>query len=159
MREQINEAVQRVVTPDERALEKIRGQGKLTARERIDLLLDAGLALSEDLWNDAAQEFDWADGMTRYVIHQISQVHTDALCRRIGIDPERLPQIFGRFERAVSERHYGGLGLGLYITRQIVEAHGGSIRAESTPGVRTVFTVELPLSPPPSPGRGAQEAR
>jgi acyl-CoA:acyl-CoA alkyltransferase len=57
-------------------------------------LLDAGLALSEDLWNDAAQEFDWADGMTRYVIHQISQVHTDALCRRIGIDPERVPRTF-----------------------------------------------------------------
>lgn len=57
-------------------------------------LLDAGLALSEDLWNDAAQEFDWADGMTRYVIHQISQVHTDALCRRIGIDPARVPRTF-----------------------------------------------------------------
>ena len=42
MREQIHEAVQRALTPDERALEKIRGQGKLTARERIDLLLDAG---------------------------------------------------------------------------------------------------------------------
>jgi propionyl-CoA carboxylase beta subunit len=41
MREQIHEAVQRALTPDERALEKIRGQGKLTARERIDLLLDA----------------------------------------------------------------------------------------------------------------------
>jgi signal transduction histidine kinase len=39
----------------------------------------------------------------------------------IGIAPDALPRIFGRFERAVSERHYGGLGLGLYISRQIVE--------------------------------------
>ncbi len=57
-------------------------------------LLDAGLDLSADLWRDAAEEFDWADGMTRYVIHQISQVHTDALCRRIGIDPQRVPRTF-----------------------------------------------------------------
>ena len=44
----------------------------------------------------------------------------------IGIAPEELARIFERFERAVSERHYGGLGLGLYITRQIVEALGGT---------------------------------
>lgn len=64
----------------------------------------------------------------------------------IGISPERLPFIFGRFERAVSSRHYGGLGLGLYIVRQIVELHGGSIQVESTPGQGSTFTVRLPLS-------------
>jgi len=63
----------------------------------------------------------------------------------IGIAPEYLPRIFGRFERAVSERHYGGLGLGLYITRTIVEAMGGHIGVESKPGEGSVFTVELPL--------------
>jgi PAS domain S-box-containing protein len=64
----------------------------------------------------------------------------------IGIEPSHLSRIFERFERAVSERHYGGLGLGLYITRELVQAHGGSIRVESEPNVCTVFTVELPLS-------------
>lgn len=64
----------------------------------------------------------------------------------IGIPPERLPFIFGRFERAVSSRNYGGLGLGLYIVRQIVELHGGSIQAESAPGQGSTFTVRLPLS-------------
>ena len=44
----------------------------------------------------------------------------------IGIDPEKLPRIFERFERAASPT-YGGLGLGLYIARQIVSAHGGEI--------------------------------
>lgn len=64
----------------------------------------------------------------------------------IGIDPDKLPRIFERFERAVSVRSYGGLGLGLYITRQLVDAHGGVIDVESASGVGSTFTVELPLS-------------
>jgi signal transduction histidine kinase len=66
----------------------------------------------------------------------------------IGIPPERLPYIFERFERAVSSRQYGGLGLGLYIVRGIVEALGGTVRAESVPGSGATFTVELPCAGP-----------
>lgn len=65
----------------------------------------------------------------------------------IGIAPERRERIFERFERAVSARHYGGLGLGLDICRRIVEAHGGSIRVESELGHGAKFTVELPCVP------------
>lgn len=57
-------------------------------------LLDAGLQLSQDLWTEAATEFDWALGMDRYIIHQVSQVHTDAICQRLGIDPGRVPRTF-----------------------------------------------------------------
>ncbi|QSQ12484.1 CHASE domain-containing protein [Myxococcus landrumensis] len=64
--------------------------------------------------------------------------------RGIGIAPEDAGRVFDRFERAVSSRHYGGLGLGLFITRQLVEAHGGSIFLESTPGQGTTFIVHLP---------------
>jgi PAS domain S-box-containing protein len=64
--------------------------------------------------------------------------------RGIGISAADQQRIFGRFERAVSERHYGGLGIGLWIVRQIVEAHGGSIALTSEAGVETVFTVDLP---------------
>ena len=63
----------------------------------------------------------------------------------IGIAAEALPRLFGKFERAVSERHYGGMGLGLYITRQIVEAMGGRVRVESAPGRGALFEVVLPL--------------
>jgi PAS domain S-box-containing protein len=62
-----------------------------------------------------------------------------------GIPQADLARIFERFERAASERHYGGLGLGLYVARQIVEAHGGSIVAGNRPGGGACFTVRLPL--------------
>jgi signal transduction histidine kinase len=62
----------------------------------------------------------------------------------IGIDPEQLPHVFERFERGVSTRNYGGLGLGLYIARNIVERMGGVIRCESVPGDGARFVVSLP---------------
>jgi predicted ATPase/signal transduction histidine kinase len=65
--------------------------------------------------------------------------------RGIGIPSDRLPHIFERFERAVSARQYGGLGLGLYIARAIIEALGGSIEARSGgPQEGATFTVQLP---------------
>jgi signal transduction histidine kinase len=67
----------------------------------------------------------------------------------LGIAPERLPHIFERFERGVSARNYGGLGLGLYVSRQIVDAHGGRIDVESAVGQGTTFRVRLPRHPPP----------
>jgi two-component system, OmpR family, sensor kinase len=66
----------------------------------------------------------------------------------IGIPSKVQGRIFERFERAVSERHYGGLGLGLWISRQIVLAHGGTISLQSAPGEGSTFTVELPLKVP-----------
>jgi PAS domain S-box-containing protein len=70
----------------------------------------------------------------------------------MGISPEDQERIFERFERLISVRHFGGFGLGLWITRQIAEAHGGRVRVTSVPGEGSTFTVEVPrrtvLSPP-----------
>jgi PAS domain S-box-containing protein len=63
----------------------------------------------------------------------------------LGISPEAVSRIFDKFERALPS-HYGGLGLGLYIARQLVEAHEGSIELESTVGVGTTFRVSLPTA-------------
>src|SRR5271170_2651552 len=64
--------------------------------------------------------------------------------RGIGIPAEDLSRVFGRFERTSISRNYGGLGLGLYIASQIVEQHGGSIRAENRSNGGTRFVIELP---------------
>jgi 3-oxoacyl-[acyl-carrier-protein] synthase-3 len=56
-------------------------------------LMDAGLELAAGMWADAAREFDWSD-MDCYVIHQVSEIHTQALCHRVGIDAERVPRTF-----------------------------------------------------------------
>ncbi|MBR2145686.1 MAG: sensor histidine kinase, partial [Akkermansia sp.] len=63
-----------------------------------------------------------------------------------GISPEALPFIFNRFYRADTSGKIKGTGLGLAIVKHAVEAHGGSIAAESTPGQRTCFTITLPPS-------------
>jgi PAS domain S-box-containing protein len=69
----------------------------------------------------------------------------------VGIATDRLPTLFDRFDRAGAARSWGGLGLGLYIVRAIVDLHGGSIRVESRLGEGTTFFVELPLAGPPVP--------
>ena len=68
----------------------------------------------------------------------------------IGIPRDEIPQLFERFHRArnVSSRYYGGLGLGLYIARALVEAHGGSIAVESEEGAGSSFTLKLPIAGP-----------
>ena len=63
----------------------------------------------------------------------------------IGIAPQAQQRIFEQFVRVSNEVARAGLGLGLYITRQLIEAHGGSISVESVVGQGSTFTVTLPL--------------
>jgi signal transduction histidine kinase len=85
-----------------------------------------------------AVEVGAADGKARLTVRD----------EGIGIPVDQQARIFERFERAVSSRHFGGLGLGLYIVRQIVDSHGGHIEVESEPDAGSTFTVTLPLQPP-----------
>jgi signal transduction histidine kinase len=66
----------------------------------------------------------------------------------LGIPADDQQRIFERFERHFPSESYGGLGLGLWIARRLVEAHGGEIRVESSPGKGATFTVNLPTNPP-----------
>ncbi|MCU1229583.1 MAG: multi-sensor signal transduction histidine kinase, partial [Acidobacteria bacterium] len=65
----------------------------------------------------------------------------------IGIPRDEIPKLFERFHRArnVSSRYYGGLGLGLYIAKAIIEAHQGSIAVDSEEGQGAQFTIRLPM--------------
>jgi len=69
--------------------------------------------------------------------------------RGLGIPPEALDQIFGRFYRAENTASYqlSGIGVGLYVVKQIVELHGGHVEVESVEGEGSTFTVLLPLAP------------
>ena len=77
-----------------------------------------------------------------------------------GIPPDELPLVFDRFARtrgAMADR-VQGLGLGLYIVKGLVAAHGGRIWAESVPGAVTTFHVAIPLDGPPVPASAANSA-
>ena len=69
--------------------------------------------------------------------------------RGLGIPREALGQIFGRFYRAQNTASYqvSGIGVGLYVVKQIVELHGGHVEVESVEGEGSTFTVLLPLAP------------
>ncbi|HET9599868.1 MAG TPA: ATP-binding protein [Anaeromyxobacteraceae bacterium] len=92
--------------------------------------------------------------------HLVLQVADDGP----GIPPAEIERVFERFVQGASGKNGSGLGLGLYIARKIVEAHGGRIRADSRAGTGTTFTVELPCEPPvadaasPSDAGGAADA-
>jgi len=80
--------------------------------------------------------------------------HTVAVAIRdqgVGIEPDAIPRLFARYSRVGSDsrNHYqiSGLGVGLYITKQIVDAHNGTIHVASTPGHGSTFTVTLPMHP------------
>ena len=77
------------------------------------------------------------------------QVVTSVCDHGIGIPSDELMQVFERFHRGrqVSSTNYGGLGLGLYITKQIIERHGGKIWVESREGTGTTFYFSLPAVP------------
>ena len=88
------------------------------------------------------------EGTVQVSAHMEDQVlMIDVRDNGIGIPPEELDYIFERFYRVDKSRNSatGGSGLGLSIARRIVEAHGGTIRVESTPGEGSLFTVHLPV--------------
>lgn len=68
----------------------------------------------------------------------------------LGIEPEALERLFARFERGVSSRHFGGLGLGLFLARHFAVAHGGTLVGESRPGQGSTFTLVLPRAAAPA---------
>jgi PAS domain S-box-containing protein len=119
----------------------------LTERaEGIDGVWDP-LRIGQVLSNLLINSFKYAAGGRVDV--QLAREGDEALLRVMdrgpGIPEAQLERVFGRFERAVSARHYGGLGLGLYVAREIVLAHAGTVRAHNRDGGGAVVEVRLPI--------------
>jgi signal transduction histidine kinase len=120
---------------------------------RVDVFGDAGRLrqLVDTLLANACKygagkpitvELTQPDGEARLVVRD----------QGIGIEPKDHSRIFDAFERAVPANNYPGLGLGLYLARQIAQAHGGRIEVESGAGSGSAFTVSFPAvkAPPPA---------
>jgi signal transduction histidine kinase len=83
--------------------------------------------------------------VTVKVVPRDSEVEVAVVDRGVGIPPDETEVVFERFYRARTDRRTDGLGLGLYITRLIVEAHNGRTRVESELGKGSTFSFTLPL--------------
>ena len=97
-----------------------------------------------------AVKFTPQDGkITISVVHNAERIEISIADTGVGIPASDLPRLFEKFYRAKQRDTEGkeirGTGLGLAIAKQIVELHGGSIRAESTVGKGSTFTVRLPI--------------
>jgi len=153
----------------QRALDRLRPQ---TERARLELRLDAAPDLPAVRADRARVEqilLNLVHNAIKFTppggtVTVVAAVEGDALRTTVrdtgvGVAPEELPRLFERFYKADKARRSEGTGLGLAIAKHIVQAHGGSIWAESTVGEGSAFTFSLPLadeSPPPggerSPG-------
>jgi PAS domain S-box-containing protein len=127
---------------------------------RLQMLLEAAGPVLGDadrlqqvIWNlvSNAVRFTPRDGLVQVRLHHVgSDLEIVVSDSGAGIPPEFLPHVFERFRQADSRlsREYGGLGLGLAISRELIELHGGTIRAESEgTGRGATFSVRLLQSP------------
>ena len=115
--------------------------------DRVPALVDA-LRLEQVVTNllDNAIKYSPTGGQIRIELEQPSRgvARLAVVDHGVGIEPERRQHIFDRFYQAREGDHVSGMGLGLYISRQIVELHGGSIEPEFPSDGGTRFVVELP---------------
>lgn len=104
----------------------------------------------ENLLSNAFKYTNSGGTISLKLIHESRWVMITISDTGMGIPPEDLPHIFDRFYRVdqARTRKTGGFGLGLAIVKQIVEAHQGYVRATSTLGVGSTFTLELPTEKP-----------
>ena len=108
--------------------------------------------LQQVLWNllSNAIKFTPRDGRVQVLVERVnSHIEISVIDTGEGISPDFLPYVFDRFRQADASttRRHGGLGLGLSIVKQLVELHGGSVRAKSGgPGKGSTFMVHLPVT-------------
>jgi PAS domain S-box-containing protein len=142
----LSELVPEVLERYQDQLKKANYETHVSIEPNIDLFVDR-LRIEQVLSNLITNAIKY--GNAKPIEIQVSATEDVAKIivkdQGIGIKQEDQSRVFNRFERAVSATHFGGLGLGLYITHQIVHAHGGRIRVESEINQGSTFIVELPI--------------
>jgi signal transduction histidine kinase len=134
-----------------------------TTRHQLELHLPAeplvlkgdALRLEQVVANLVQNALKYSPGggvVTIVVEQQAAGVALTVSDQGIGIPAEALPRLFTPYYRApnTAAAQIAGLGIGLFVVREIVERHGGAISVASVEGQGSTFTVRLPLSPPPS---------
>lgn len=134
---------QRVGTPEDRGRLRVECPGRVPAvpadRERIERAI-------VNLMTNALKYSPSGSTVTARAERSDGEVLVSVVDQGMGIAPDELPHIFERFYRAREGRKTEGLGLGLYITRLMVEAHGGQVGVESRLGRGSTFSFTLPIS-------------
>jgi signal transduction histidine kinase len=145
----VDEVVSRMAEPAQRSGSCVEVNGQRPSlgtwdRARIDQVITH--LLSNAFKFGAGQPIDVTlagdERAARLVVHD----------RGMGIPAEAQRRIFERFGRAISAKHYGGFGLGLWIVRRIVDESGGKVSVDSEPARGTTFTVVLPRERPEDVG-------
>lgn len=115
------------------------------------------LALEQVIANLISNAIKYGDGkpVRATLAAEGASVRLEVEDQGIGISAENQARIFGRFEQVVTAATRTGFGVGLWLARSLVEAHGGSIDVRSSPGRGSTFTVRLPFDA----AAGGQEAR
>ena len=118
----------------------------LKLEPRIDGTWDR-LRIDQVISNLVSNAIKYGEGKPIVVSASVDSGHAVVTVRDNGkgISSAHLDRIFERFERVCERSKDGGLGLGLWITKQIVESHGGTIVVESEPGNGSTFIVRLPM--------------
>lgn len=124
-------------------------QCKMKLESPSEILIYADqFRLDQVLTNLLINAFKYASGKPIIIklLREENTVKVLIIDKGMGIDPSKLDMIFNRFERAISHNNISGLGLGLYISKRIVEGHGGILSVESELGKGSTFIVELPVN-------------
>jgi signal transduction histidine kinase len=139
-----HEACERLTTEQHRCIVDAAGPtvgeyDRLRVQQLLDNLVENAVKYSPD--GGTVHVRVWCEG---------AEARVSVRDEGIGIPPDDVPQLFERYHRGanVDDRRFSGLGLGLYICRGIVDAHGGRIWAVSQPGRGTAMEVALPLGDP-----------
>jgi signal transduction histidine kinase len=135
---------------EEAALSLGSGRVLVELAEEEAVVLGDEVQLEQVIWNlvQNAIKYSPEGGDITMTAQQVGdEVHLVVADEGIGIPQEEIERLFERFYRApnAAEWHIDGIGLGLYIARRVVEAHGGRIEVESEEGVGSRFTVVLPV--------------